>query len=42
MLGLQDMVAKLAKASRVCWYWQILRRDEDNVLKRALDIKVNG
>jgi len=40
MLGLQDTVDKLANGVR--WYGDVLRRDEDNVLRRALDFKVNG
>jgi len=42
MLGLQDTVDKLAKSNGVRWYGHVLRKDEDDVLRRTLDFKVNG
>jgi len=35
-------VDKLAKANGVWWYGHVLRRDDDDVLRRALDFKMNG
>jgi len=37
MLGLQDTVDKLARANGVCWCEHVLRKDEDDVLRRVLD-----
>ena len=33
---------KLAKASGIRWYGHVLRRDNGDVLKRALDFEVTG
>jgi len=41
MLGLQDTVYKLARASMVHCYGHALRSDEDDVLRWVLDFKVN-
>ena len=42
MLGLKDTLYGLARASAVWWYGHVLRRDEDDILKKALDFKVEG
>jgi len=42
MLGLPHTVDMLARANGVHWYGHILRRDDDRVLRRALDFKVTG
>ena len=42
MLGLEETIDKMAKANGVCWYGHVLRREEDDILKRALCIKVEG
>ena len=42
MLGLKETVDKLTKARRDSWYGHVLRRDDDNVLKIALDLEVRG
>ena len=42
MLGLKESVDGLAKANGVRWYGHVLRRDEDSVLKIALDLEVDG
>ena len=31
---------RLAKANRMRWYGQVLRRDSDDVMRRALDFEV--
>ena len=40
LLGLKDTLDGLAKASGVRWYGHVLRRDNDDVLKRTLDFEV--
>ena len=42
MLGLKEMVVKMAKANRVRWYGHVLRRDDGHVLRKALEFKVEG
>ena len=42
MLGLQETIDGLAKANGVRWYGHVLRREEDNVLKKALRFTVEG
>ena len=42
MLGLHETVVGMAKASGVQWYAHVLRRDEGDVLRRALEFKVDG
>ena len=40
LLGLRDTSDGLAKASGVRWYEPVLRRDNGDVLRRALDFEV--
>ena len=42
LLGLKDTLDGLARASEVQWYGQVLRRGNDDVLRRALDFEVVG
>ena len=42
LLGLKDTLDGLARASRVRWYEHVLRRDNGDVLRRALNFKVAG
>ena len=42
MLGLRETIDGLAKANGVRWYGHVLRREEDNVLKKALRFTVEG
>ena len=42
MLGLRKTVDRLATANGVRWYGHVLRRDEDSVLRVALDLEVSG
>ena len=42
MLGLRETIDGLAKPQEVRWYGHVLRREEDNVLKRALRFTVEG
>ena len=42
MLGLEEILDKMAKINGVLWHGQVVRRDDDNVLKKALMLEVNG
>ena len=42
MLGLKETIDRLATANRVRWYGHVLRRDNDSVLRVALDLEVSG
>ena len=42
MVGLKETIDKLAKANGVCWYGHVLRREEDDILRKALCFKVEG
>ena len=35
MLGLKETIDKLAKADGVCWYGQVLRREENDNLRKV-------
>ena len=41
MLGLKEIIYRLATANGVRWYRHIVRRDDDSVLRVALDLKYN-
>ena len=42
MLDLKENIDRLATANGVRWYGHELRRDDDSVLKIALDLEVSG
>ena len=42
MLGLEEMVDKLAKANGVRWYGHVLRKEDGHCLRRALEYEVDG
>ena len=42
MLGLKETIDQLATANGVGWYEHVLRRDDDSVLRVALDLEVSG
>ena len=42
MLGLKETLDRMAKASGVKWYGHVIRRDDDNILKKAMMMEVNG
>ena len=42
MLGLKETIDQLATANEVRWYGHVLRRDDDNVLRVALNLEVSG
>ena len=42
MLGLNETIDRLAMKNCVCWYGYMLRREDGHVLRRALDLEVEG
>ena len=42
MLGLKKTLDRMAKANGVRWYGHVIRREDDNILKKAMLMEVNG
>ena len=42
MSGLKETLDKMAKANGVRWYGHVIGRDDDNILKKAMMLEVNG
>ena len=42
MVGLSETIDQLAMASSVCWYGHVLRREDDHVLRGAIDFEFEG
>ena len=42
ILGLKETIDRLATANGVRWYGHVLRRDDDSVLRVALNLEVTG
>ena len=42
MFGLSETIDQLAMANSVRWYGHVLRREGGHVMRRALDIEVEG
>ena len=42
ILGLKETLDRMAKANGVRWYGHVIRRDDDNVLKKAMMLEANG
>ena len=42
MLGLKETIGRLATANGVRWYGHVLRRDDNSVLRVALNLEVSG
>ena len=42
MLGIAETIDMVAKRNSMRWYGHVLRRDEEDVLKKALNFKVDG
>ena len=42
MLGLKKTLDRMAKANGVRWYGHVIRGDDDNILKKAMMLEVNG
>ena len=41
MLGLKETLDGIAKANEVRWYGHVMRREDDNVLTKAMTLEVN-
>ena len=42
ILGLKKTFDKMTKVNGVLWYEHVVRRDDDNILKKTLMLEVNG
>ena len=42
MSSLKEMLDRMAKANGVRWYGHVIARDDDNILKKAMILEVNG
>ena len=42
MLGLKKTLDRMAKVNGVRWYGHVIRRDDDNILKKIMMMEVNG
>ena len=42
LFGLKETLNRMAKANGVKWHGHVIRRDDDNILKKAMMLKVNG
>ena len=42
MLELKETIDRLATANEIRWYGHVLRRDDDSVLRVALNLEVSG
>ena len=42
MLGLKETLDRMAKANGVRWYEHVIRRDDNNIRKKAMMLEVNG
>ena len=42
MLGLKETLDRMAKANGLRWYGHATRRDDNNILKKAMMLEVNG
>ena len=41
-MSLKKMLNRMAKANGVRWYGHVIRREDDNILKKAMMMEVNG
>ena len=42
MLGLKETIDQLAMVKSVCWNGHVLRREDSHILRRSLDLEVEG
>ena len=42
MLGIKEFLDKMAKASSMRWYGHVLRKEDENVIVKALKFEVSG
>ena len=42
MLGFNETIDQLAMTNSVCWHGHVLRREDGDILRRALDFEAEG
>ena len=42
MLGIKESLDRMAKASNIRWYGYVLRKEDENVIMKALKFEVSG
>ena len=42
MLGFKETLNRMAKANGIRWYGHVIRRDDNNILKKTMMLEVNG
>ena len=42
MLGIKESLDRMAKASSIRWYGHVLRKEDENVIVKALKFEVSG
>ena len=42
MLGIEESLDRMAKASSMLWYGHVLRKENENVIMKALKFEVSG
>ena len=42
MLGLNEAIDQLSIANSVCWYGDVLRREDGHVIRTVLEVEVEG
>ena len=42
MLGIKESLDRMAKASTMRWYGHVLRKEDENVIVKALNFEVSG
>ena len=42
MLGIKESLVRMAKASSIQWYGHVLRKEDENVIVKALKFEVSG
>ena len=42
MLGIKESLDRMAKASSMRWYCHVLRKEDENVMVKALNFEVSG
>ena len=42
MLGIKESLDRMAKASSIWWYGHVLRKEDENVIAKALKFEVSG
>ena len=42
MLGIKELLQRMAKASSMRWYGHVLRKKDENVIVKALKFEISG